>query len=562
MRAYVLKSRTNYATIFDMRTNRRQFLASTLATSLSGLTKASASSNWSSNTIKHLIPTANHEEFQIRVVFNEPQIAPVLKIASTWVSGNPADTQRTGWTFHPRDLTPDTQYELSLWGGNRAQPQRLSDPWPLKTYPHPEARPDHARILIYTCAGGHPLMSQGSQSIFQPMATRQALLERGLSFKPDALIAIGDQIYWDQRTILESTNPARRARSQTIYTRAGLLDRALAAAGTRNEDVLKIVAGEQITPLYGTMLRSTPSYFVNDDHDYFENDEATKRFVTLPPYDYQVRFADYVRNLYLPDFMRDPARSRPISGDRKDGMNASFGTLRWGRLLEILMYDCAGYLSLKGRTAGLVPANVEQWLKQRTANEEISQLLHVPSHPMGWSAGKWREWYPDVADTGVAGAQTAQIGVDGQAFKLTTDKPKFMWQEGWWQQHQRLVKTLSAQKHRAGVVLSGDLHATGHARIIKSGNLDLKANPVNTMITGPIGTGMGWPSRARGTAPQAANYLSLESPQHIREKNGFTIVDAYRDHLRVRLFAWRREESSVDEITSLMPYHDVQLPRR
>ncbi len=158
MRAYVLKSRTNYATIFDMRTNRRQFLASTLATSLSGLTKASASSNWSGNTIKHLIPTANHEEFQIRVVFNEPQIAPVLKIASTWVSGNPADTQRTGWTFHPRDLTPDTQYELSLWGGNRAQPQRLSDPWPLKTYPHPEARPDHARILIYTCAGGPPRM--------------------------------------------------------------------------------------------------------------------------------------------------------------------------------------------------------------------------------------------------------------------------------------------------------------------------------------------------------------------------------------------------------------------
>ena len=57
--------------------------------------------------------------------------------------------------------------------------------------------------------------------------------------------------------------------------------------------------------------------------------------------------------------------------------------------------------------------------------------MHVPSHPFGWSAGN-----------GGSGIQMLQIavsqehrphnGADGEQFKLTTDKPKFMWQRGWW----------------------------------------------------------------------------------------------------------------------------------
>ena len=35
----------------------------------------------------------------------------------------------------------------------------------------------------------------------------------------------------------------------------------------------------------------------------------------------------------------------------------------------------------------------------------MTHLVHVPSNPPGWSAGKWGEWYPDV------------LGDDG---KLTT----------------------------------------------------------------------------------------------------------------------------------------------
>ena len=117
-------------------------------------------------------------------------------------------------------------------------------------------------------------MSEGENSAFLPQSTRCRLLQRGLSFKPHAMIAIGDHVYWDQRTWLESSTAGIREFSSGLYKAVGMLDRGAPAYGGTNEEILKIVAGEQITPLYGTTLRSTPSYFINDDHDYFENDDA------------------------------------------------------------------------------------------------------------------------------------------------------------------------------------------------------------------------------------------------------------------------------------------------
>ena len=139
--------------------------------------------------------------------------------------------------------------------------------------------------------------------------------------------------------------------------------------------MIKHAVEPQIANLYGVMLRSTPSYFVSDDHDYFENDEATNRFVTLPPQQYQLSFARFVRELFLPEFLPDVARPSLMSGsgagDRDRGISESFGTFRYGNLAEALIYDCARFLSLKGAVAGLVPPEVEHWLAQRTQNQKI-----------------------------------------------------------------------------------------------------------------------------------------------------------------------------------------------
>ena len=59
-------------------------------------------------------------------------------------------------------LTPETRYELTLMEGDLP----LTDVWPLSTMPDPESSSEHLRLLIFTCAGGHPLMSEGYQSFF------------------------------------------------------------------------------------------------------------------------------------------------------------------------------------------------------------------------------------------------------------------------------------------------------------------------------------------------------------------------------------------------------------
>ena len=149
---------------------------------------------------------------------------------------------------------------------------------------------------------------------FLPLDLRRRLLRRALSFSPDVTIANGDHIYWDQRTWLESDNEGLRVLSAALYNQVGPLDRDAPARGAANERALIAAAGPQIADLYGVMMRSTPGYYINDDHDYFENDEATRRFVTLPPYRYQEDFARHVKDLYVPEFLPDPYRPLVLSG--------------------------------------------------------------------------------------------------------------------------------------------------------------------------------------------------------------------------------------------------------
>ena len=118
----------------------------------------------------------------------------------------------------------------------------------------------------------------------------------------------------------------------------------------------------------------------------------------------------------------------------------------------------------------------------RTAEEDDARhLIHIPSTPFGRSAGKWGEWYPDYLQP------DGRLGIEVQ-------KP--YWQPGWFAQHQRILASLAAQAERIPLVVSGDLHAIGSGTITRSGNLTFE-RPVQTVLTGPISTGTGWPSAAR-----------------------------------------------------------------
>ena len=125
---------------------------------------------------------------------------------------------------------------------------------------------------------------------------------------------------------------------------AGTFDRSAPVLGSDNETVLKRAAGPQIAPVYGTDFRSTPVFFMQDDHDYFDNDEATDEVVTFPPSYFMLQLARATQSMYYPEFLPDAARPLGLpwssSGDRPWGVSESFGTLRYGRLAEDAALRC------------------------------------------------------------------------------------------------------------------------------------------------------------------------------------------------------------------------------
>lgn len=552
---------------------RRQFLQTSAAlVAGSGLPfsrEALAQDNWNAGEVVHLLPTANHERVLLKASFRQPlKEAPVLSAGGREVKGRRSDSFGRFWQFDVSGLQADTAYALQILD---SRGRGLCAPWPLKTFPKPDATPERVRLLVYTCAGGDPeARGPGGMEVFRSLAIRHALLERGLAFQPDAIIANGDHVYQDQRTWLESNHPGIRQAAADFYKDIGRFDTSLPVLGTDNERILSAVVDPQIAHLYGTRLRSTPVFFMMDDHDYFENDEAEDNFITFPPDHFDLNLGRTVQDMYYPQFLPDASRSAMLpgtgAGDRAAGLSECFGTLRYGKLLEVLMYDCGRYMNLKDRHAGLIPPEAEKWLLDRTRHSDVLHLVHMPSTPFGWSAGKWREWYPDVVVSDEIMAASASAvsqrfgGVRGSNLRLSTERQKYMWQSGWYQQHQRIAGALS-QQQRAAIMMSGDLHATGWDRLLKSGDLDLRANPIHLVLNGPLGTGMaGWPSGPRGLGPAAPGALTLERNARPMEKNGFSIIDVTPEKLVCHLFAWR-EPDPFDAIRTLQPYDVVEITR-
>jgi hypothetical protein len=506
---------------------------------------------WNQGELVHLIPVVNHERIFIKTSFQAPlNQPPLLQVGTHSVVGTQADTIGRFWQFDVRGLAAGKEYELRLRSHSGGF---LTDSWSLKTFPSPEFRADRLRILAFSCAGGNgetPLLA--GKTAFLPLAARRRLLDRALSFSPDAVIANGDHVYWDQRTWLEHRNRGIRELTKKMYDQFGYLDRQYPVLGTKNEAIFTRIIDAQIANLYGVRLRSIPSYFIQDDHDYFENDEAEERWITFPPDPFMLRLGRTTQHLYYPEFLLDPKQPPGLAGasagDRRLGLSETYGAMRYGRLLEALMYDIRRYLTLKGPLAGFVDPDAEKWLIARTQSEaETDHLIHCPSHPFGWAAGKWCEWYPDI------------LQKDGS---LGTSAPKPYWQPGWWSQHQRLLKAIGGQKQRIPLILSGDLHALAAGKIRRSGDLDFSGNPVTTVLSGPLGTGdLGFPSAFRDTPPKIPSQLAVEEMLKPLEKNGFTILDVSPESIRFRLFAWRPPQP-VDQIDTLEPILDFELKRR
>jgi hypothetical protein len=502
---------------------------------------------WSAGAVRHLLPAVNHNRLLLKAGFARPLTQdPVLRTGSRKTAGVRLDTAGEFYSFDLAGLEPEQTYQLLL---EDTSGKPLCDPWPIRTFPSPESAPKTFRLLVFTCAGGHPATwnPDTNRPYWMSIANRRKLLLTGLSYNPNAMIAIGDHVYWDLRSPVGSVMLGNAPEAQKLV---GSFTRDIPVLGTDNERKLKLAVTPQICDLYGTDFRSTPVFFVQDDHDYFENDEATEQMVTFPPDDFMLRLARATQRLYYPEFLPDAARPAGLpsssAADRAPGVSESYGTLRYGRLLEILMYDCRRYMSLTGPPGGFLPDTVEAWLLKRMAAQETRHVVNLPSTPVGWSAGKWGEWYPDL------------LQPDG---KLGVAKPKYLWQSGWNLQHNRLLQAASAMPG-IPLFLSGDLHALGEGRILRYGNLDLRRNPVVSVLTGPISTGpKAWPSAWRGTPPLTPTGIELEAGLNPLEKNGFSIIDFTEDRIEGRMFSWKMDEPE-ERLESLEPFHQFNATRR
>ena len=85
------------------------------------------------------------------------------------------------------------------------------------------------------------------------MAARRRLLARGMSFQPDAVIANGDQIYWDMTTAMARVEP-KYVREQ-IWGRLGSWICRCRCCHPKNLPIFIGICDYQISGLYGTTLR-------------------------------------------------------------------------------------------------------------------------------------------------------------------------------------------------------------------------------------------------------------------------------------------------------------------
>jgi hypothetical protein len=257
------------------------------------------------------------------------------------------------------------------------------------------------------------------------------------------------------------------------------------------------------------------------------------------------------QSLYYPEFLGDAMRPRGLPGSSSGGralpVSESFGTLRYGRLAEVLLYTVRRTMTMAGPSAVFLDREVEGWLTRRMTATEVTHVVNAPSNPPGWTAGKWGEWYPDV------------LSADG---RLTTEVAKPYWQPGWLAQHDRLLAAMSGMHGRVPLAMSGDLHAIGLGRILRSGALDLSTNPVVTALTGPIGTGAGgWPSSIRKVRPTPPLGLSVDEQIPPIEQHGFTLADFTPDQIVLRFFKWDVRTQTAEALDRLEPFHTAELKR-
>ncbi len=228
--------------------SRRQLLTATLSGAAAfAITGRAQEKTWNAGTVRHLLPGVSHDRMLLKASFVRPMTAaPILRAGTRKAMGVRLDSAGEFYSFDLTRLEPEHTYQLVL---EDASGRPLCDPWPISTFPNPQAAPKRFRLFVYTCAGGHDatINQDTGGPYWVSIANRRKMLLTGLSYKPDATIAIGDHVYWDLRSPVGSLKLGNAPEAQKLV---GQFTRDMPVLGNDNERKLKLVVTPQICDLY------------------------------------------------------------------------------------------------------------------------------------------------------------------------------------------------------------------------------------------------------------------------------------------------------------------------
>jgi hypothetical protein len=216
------------------------------------------------------------------------------------------------------------------------------------------------------------------------------------------------------------------------------------------------------------------------------------------------------------------------------------------------MYDVRRYITLTGENGTFIPLEAEKWLKDRASAENTTYLIHFSPISYGWTAAKWLSWYPDV-----------RIEINGKP-ALSTNVSKYMWQSGWFDQHNRILNSCALMGNTTPLFVCGDMHTQTAGMIVKSGELDFSKDPIPSLLTGSLGVdGGGFPSGGI-RAIEAMPPTDLEVIENLSsyEKAGFVIMDITPENIAARFYGWRYGQDDPALIDSLTHHFYFEIPSK
>jgi hypothetical protein len=117
-------------------------------------------------------------------------------------------------------------------------------------------------------------------------------------------------------------------------------------------------------------------------------------------------------------------------------------------------------------------------------------------------------------------------------------------------------------KGRIPLTVSGDLHAVGIGKIVRSGSVNLTKKPITAVLSGPIGTAPGaWPSAFRGVGSTPPEHLDVQEEVRPIEQHSFTIADFLPDRIILKFFKWDLKSQPPEVIDRLEPFHTTEIGR-